>query len=76
MKYATFDALLFDVLDEYERGRLSGLDDEQSVVRCAALISVHRDDLASLQVSFGVAKLLIRLGSKYAKSSNDENSEE
>lgn len=61
MKYDTFDALLFDLLDEYDRGLSSGLSEDGAIARCAALIAVHRDDLASLNVSFGVARALLAL---------------
>jgi len=59
-KWHDFDALSSDLLREFELAKGAGAEDEAAFARVAAMLAVHRDDIASPNVSYGLAVAILR----------------
>jgi len=62
-KWATIDDLVSGLLAEFAAAKRSGASDEAAVTRAAALLAVRRDDIARLEVSYGLAEIVLRSAS-------------
>ena len=61
--WATIDDLVSGLLAEFEAAKQSGASDEAALTRVAALLAVRRDDIARLEVSYGLAEIVLRSAS-------------
>ncbi|SPJ25481.1 hypothetical protein [Palleronia abyssalis] len=52
--------LVRDILRAFESAKAAGEEDEAAITRAAALLAVHRDDLAAPDVSYGLAVIVLR----------------
>lgn len=59
-KWRDFEGLSTDLLHEFESSKRAGATDEAAIARAAAMLAVHRDDIADPNVSYGLAVAVLR----------------
>lgn len=59
-KWGAFEDMTAGLLGEFELAKKSGASDEAAIVRVAALLAVHRDDIINPNVSYGLAVAILR----------------
>lgn len=59
-KWHDFEELSSDLLREFELAKKSGSADEAAIARVAAMLAVHRDDIANPNVSYGLTVAILR----------------
>jgi len=58
--WTTIEDLVSGLLAEFEAAKRSGASDDAAMARAAALLAVRRDDIARLEVSYGLAEIVLR----------------
>ncbi len=59
-QWHTIEELTTDILREFEAERTAGGTEEAAVVRASALLAMHRDDIASPNISYGLTVAVLR----------------
>ena len=58
--WTTIEDLVSGLLAEFEAAKRSGASDDAAMARAAAVLAVRRDDIARLEVSYGLAEIVLR----------------
>lgn len=61
--WTTIEDLVSGLLKEFEAAKRTGATDEAALTRAAALLAVRRDDIAQMEVSYGLAEIVLRSAS-------------